>query len=465
MVQRCVADYGHGPGARSANFFHSPATALRVTLLTVGLAFCLVGPRVLAHDPRLDPPDPISLPEAWNTFRQCSQNVETLIENNQLDEVPYQVGNCSRGIHYLADHIADLPDAAVVKPKLGAIYGLGASVIFAVRDRDHPREKAQAAFVYFKAAIDEVASHYKPQDTLAEIYICPMHPLDRHLNPMDRCSVCDMALVRRRLAASSVYEKPGEPSMKLTATCDQPLQVGREAKVTITIHRNDGRPVTFDDLLVVHTRRIHMLIVDTSLGDYHHEHPAPTKTPGEYEFSFTPRRPGPYRLWADVVPGWSSLQEYLIADLKAEKPGEPLADRESTRKVTVEGLTYDLAFYPSQKPLRVGDSVIGRITVTGADGKPFLGLEPIMGAFAHLVGFNEDYRTVVHIHPMGGDVTSPEQRGGPTFQFKFYPPAAGYTRLYCQVNIGGQSKFAGFGVNVLPTLSGEKKLVPVGGDQ
>ena len=60
--------------------------------------------------------------------------------------------------------------------------------------------------------------------------------------------------------------------------------------------------MTLGDLIEVHTQKIHLLINDASLTDYHHEHPKPTDMPGEYAFAFTPSNPGPYRIWADVVP-------------------------------------------------------------------------------------------------------------------------------------------------------------------
>jgi hypothetical protein len=98
----------------------------------------------------------------------------------------------------------------------------------------------------------------------------------------------------------------------------------------------------------------------------------------------------------------------------------------------------------------VGQTVIGTISVTGADGKPFTELEPVMGAFAHIVGFNEDLKTVLHIHPYGKEPTSAADRAGPAFAFKFYAPAPGFYRLYGQVQIGGVSQFAPFGVTILP---------------
>ena len=65
---------------------------------------------------------------------------------------------------------------------------------------------------------------------------------------------------------------------------------GQPARVTARLTKLEGTPIrAVDDLLVMHTERIHLLIVDRSLLDYHHEHPVATDTPGEYAFTFTPR--------------------------------------------------------------------------------------------------------------------------------------------------------------------------------
>ena len=52
--------------------------------------------------------------------------------------------------------------------------------------------------------------------------------------------------------------------------------------------------------------------------------------------------------------------------------------------------------------------------------------------------------------PNGRAPTRPEDRGGPAFAFKLYAPAAGFLRLYGQVQIGGVSQFAQFGLTILP---------------
>ena len=73
-----------------------------------------------------------------------------------------------------------------------------------------------------------------------------------------------------------------------------------------------------------------------------------------------------------------------------------------------------------------------------------------MGTYAHIVCFSEDGKTVIHVHPYGKEPTTPEDRGGPAFGFKFYTPNAGFYRLYGQVQIGGESQFPPFGLTVLP---------------
>jgi hypothetical protein len=101
--------------------------------------------------------------------------------------------------------------------------------------------------------------------------------------------------------------------------------------------------------------------------------------------------------------------------------------------------------------IRAKEPVRAEVRVSGEDGQPFRELEPVMGTYAHIVGFHEDGQTVLHIHPSGG--AEPQQasdRGGPSFKFTFFAPKPGFFRLYAQVQVGGVSRFAPFGVTVQP---------------
>jgi len=91
--------------------------------------------------------------------------------------------------------------------------------------------------------------------------------------------------------------------------------------------------------------------------------------------------------------------------------------------------------------------VMGNVVVTKG-GQPFTGLEPVMGAFAHVVGFTEDYNSVLHVHPMGKEPTSDAERGGPKLEFHIEPEKTGFVKLFAQVRIDGKDIFAPFGITV-----------------
>ena len=402
-----------------------------------------------AHDAPVQLPPPQSPGEAWNVIEQSKDNIDLLISENLMRDVGAQLANISTALRALpalstADH-----HAAEIN-ELAALLIIGeVDLLRASRDSTNPQAKTSAAFGDWCESLAKLEALYPAEVVHAEVYICPMHPFDRHLNPNDKCSICGMALVRRHLPASGIYQKPGQPTMKLTITSPQ-LVVGQPVAVIMHLAKSDGSPVRFEDLIEVHTKKIHLLINDRSLSDYHHVHPTPTTMPGDYAFTFTPLRPGPYRVWADVVPSDSGIQAYDIADLPADTAAGPITDRQTRTSTVVDGRTFALKFQTGDAPLPAGQTVIGTITITGADGKGFTGLEPVMGAFAHLVGFSEDGKSVLHIHPYGRDPTGPADRAGPAFAFKFYAPAAGFLRLYCQVQIGGANVFAPFNLNIAP---------------
>lgn len=207
-----------------------------------------------------------------------------------------------------------------------------------------------------------------------------------------------------------------------------------------------GKPVTPKDLIVAHTEKVHLLIVDPSLSDYHHIHPKPLdNNPGVYEFAWNPQKQGHYRMWIDIVPKATGQQEYVTADLILSDPVESSIDQTTQLALNADGIDYALSFDP--KELKVGRASMGTIQVS-KDGKPFKDLEPVMGAFAHIVGFTQDFQSVVHIHPMGKEPTKPTDRGGPELLFHINPEKTGFIKLYAQVRIEGKDVFIPFGISV-----------------
>ena len=402
-----------------------------------------------AHDPLLDLPEPTSVPEAWNVITQSVANVEKCLETNQLKELSYHVANCSPAIRVLQADAKTHGDKGLVQ-QLESLYYSGDAIITATREKTDPVSKGREAYSVHRSAVDAVARQYKPETVNAAVYVCVHHPLERSLDAAAKCSKCSMSLVRRRIPASMTYEKPAQPSMKLEARTDGPLDVGKRVTVTVTLSRNDGTAVTPKDLLVMHTEKIHLLIIDQSLSDYHHEHPTPLDSPGVYAFLFTPRMPGPYRIFADVVPAQSSVQEYVIADLPAATAGEVLKEKQVRLLNEVGGLRFAMSFDGDVGDITAERPIAGTLTVSTADGKPFNQLQPVMGAFAHLVAFSEDRRTVLHLHPEGPELKDPAARGGPALKFKLYAPMPGFYRLFAQFQINGLATFVPFNLRILP---------------
>lgn len=234
---------------------------------------------------------------------------------------------------------------------------------------------------------------------------------------------------------------------KVSVTTTEPLIVGKEATAMVKLTKPDGSPMLLSDLKEAHTEKIHLLINDTSLSDYHHEHPVASTTPGEYTFNFTPSKPGPYRVWADLVPIVTDAQEYAIADIAAPTKGGPITNRNTSTTSEVDGLKYAVTF---ESPLKSGKAVLGKLTITKPDGSPFNELEPVMGAYSHIVGFSEDFQTIAHIHPMGAEPTKPTDRGAGELEFHLMPAKPGLMRLYSQIRVNGEDKFAPFTLEIQP---------------
>lgn len=398
--------------------------------------------------------DPQSAPEAWNVLRLATANIDRLIREGRLAEVPEQASLCPPSLRLLARLAASTPrrqETAVGTVRAGsAINSLAQACVAG------DQAGVNTAAVKLHAALDALAVGEDPRVVGAEVFFCPMHPDELNVSAGASCPKCGMALSPRHIPYSFVYAlPPGEPSMTLTASSDGRPTAGHRLKVKVRLAWKDGTPVADSDLLVAHTQRIHLLVIDPELEDYHHEHPAATGTPGEYEFAFTPQRDCSYRIFADLVPAATGVQEYITTDLPGKDvpgaPSRPLVQRDVCLAAEAGKMRFRLKFGESDgATLHVGRSQVLQVTVAEEDGQPARRLEPVMNAFAHLVGFYEDGQTVVHLHPAGLDVEDPAQRGGPTLEFRFYPPKPGFLRLYCQVSVGGAMAFAPFWVNVVP---------------
>lgn len=223
---------------------------------------------------------------------------------------------------------------------------------------------------------------------------------------------------------------------------------GKSVSTVIRLTGADGKPVSLDQLEVAHTEKIHLLVIDQSLTDYHHLHPVAGDKPGEYRFDFAPKFGGTYHIWADLVPKATGKQEYSKTTVKVEgPPGTPNNSVNTTAEV--DGYRFALTT-EKNAPLQAGKATMVMVKVTGPDGREFTKLEPVMGAFAHMVAFPADLGSVTHVHPMGAEPKTAAERGGPDLGFHVEPDKPGFQKFFLQTQIGGKEKYAAFGLNVEP---------------
>ena len=101
-----------------------------------------------------------------------------------------------------------------------------------------------------------------------------------------------------------------------------PPTPGQETRFVLTLKTASGKPIAPEDLIVTHTRLLHLLIIDPWLNDYQHVHPEPGTRPGEWTFAFTPRREGNYRVFADFHAGGDGARAVCV-DGRADRALRP----------------------------------------------------------------------------------------------------------------------------------------------
>ena len=250
----------------------------------------------------------------------------------------------------------------------------------------------------------------------------------------------------------------------MTVTTEAEPAARQTIRATLTLVTSTGKPVGPADLLVAHTQKLHLLIVDPTLTDYQHVHPVPGLHPGEWTLQFAPRFGGLYRLFADFTPAATGRGLYASADLTVSDVATDIVgqvgDRAArptvgptrmvdsrpgdTTDVVVDGYHFMLT---SAAPLRANRPADLALAVTRPDGGR-VPLEPIMGAFAHLVAFDEGRSGFAHLHPNETDLARSPDGLAPRLTFKVTVPRAGSYAIWAQVKLGGREIFAPFWVEV-----------------
>ena len=266
-----------------------------------------------------------------------------------------------------------------------------------------------------------------------------LHPVDFNTQGKGMVELCDPS--NPQFVAVTTARSP----VMMTLRGDIPAAPGRESKLTLVLATSTGKPVGPADLLVQHTRKLHLLVVDPTLNDYQHLHPEPGVVDGEWTFAFTPRLAGTYRVFADFVPVPTGRSLYAGADLPVT--GDVAVNmRILSWDAEVDGYQFQLT---PAAPMRAGKPADLTFTVKRSAGGA-VPMEPVMGAYAHLVAFDAGNSGFAHLHPNEIEMKPFADPTKPLLTFKITIPNPGLYVIWAQVKLAGREVFAPFWFEVAP---------------
>jgi hypothetical protein len=230
---------------------------------------------------------------------------------------------------------------------------------------------------------------------------------DVHSPKPGKCPRCGMTLA---LHVPDRIEYP----LAISYTPDV-VHAGQSMALTIrVIDPATGKPVQRFE--IVHEKLMHLFLVNENLEFFVHDHPQPQQD-GSFTISLKIPFGGMYRLLADFYPS-GSVPQLAVNTFYAAGEAQPAHLEPSVAPAKAANLTAELRLEPEQ-PLA------GLETRLFFHLDPADGLEPYLGAWAHMLAASSDLIDLIHLHPFLAD-------GGATVQFNVIFPRPGLFRVWTQ---------------------------------
>ena len=232
--------------------------------------------------------------------------------------------------------------------------------------------------------------------------------------------------------------------VEMNISLDDEAAVGVVQKVTLELLTSGGMSIAPHELALTHTKKMHVMVVDPSLQDYHHVHPQADGFNGQYTFEFIPNRAGTYQVFVEIVPLRTRRQ--IIATGTIEVGGiASTMNFERQLESVVDGLRFSLGDMPTER-MRTGVDYRFELEVTAADGS-IVELQDVMGAPGHMVAFDAAGKGFAHMHPIDSVISARSQES-PELAFLFNVPNPGWYRVFAQVQVSGREVFGHFDLEI-----------------
>ena len=220
-----------------------------------------------------------------------------------------------------------------------------------------------------------------------------------------------------------MHMESAEPMMLHVKFKTADANVVAKKPTLLSIHVRDHENPYVEKFDTIHTKKMHLIIVDESLQTFIHVHPD-YQGKGYFTTTFAPPHAGKFVLFADFKPTGAAQHvertEIQVGGSPAAPANVALTDT-TGEPVTINGKTVTLGVDSKN----ADDEVM--LTYTLKDektGESITNLQPYLGALGHVVILSEDTQTYIHVHPMEDNSSTPK------FMTTF--PKAGTYKVFAQ---------------------------------
>ena len=340
----------------------------------------------------------------------------------------YLQGIATVGMETTLISLAAAPDAPAHSHFTGQAAFLNSVPLFQFR------ASAQNLTADFEPVVDE--SKALPHDTKAA-FVCPMHP-EISAQAAGTCRMCGMNLVPNR---------PPRPAGELhdagyamaSPVGSRTLAAGQSVPLTFLLEDAQGYRVR--DFAVVHTRKLHLIVVSKDLGFFDHIHPK-LQSNGAFTLHYAFPAPGEYALFADLTPMGDRNQVFRLPVTVTGTPPAPQPLVVTPAQARLFG-DVRVSLTVSPAPLVSKDETYLTFHLA-ENGTPLTDLEPFLGAGGHCVIISEDTQAYLHSHPAETNAV----RYGPNITFHTVFPHPGKYKVWGQFQRQGKPLTADFVVAV-----------------
>ncbi len=228
----------------------------------------------------------------------------------------------------------------------------------------------------------------------------------------------------------------GDDRISIEAETQGALAATENTEFSFQLYDEDTKKsVAESDLKESHTKKLHLIVYDSSLNEFNHVHPEFDGQVWKSELNLTTN--GSYFIWAQgvLLDGTEFSASYRVS-VVGGKPALPVLALGNIRKSSLGNTVVEL----SKQKIKAGKMTMLTYTVSRNDGtQPEI--TPYLGANAHVIAVSPDVADLIHAHPMDGNSPS-------TGMIHVTFPTAGDYRIWVQVIDAGVLKTVPLSVTV-----------------